>query len=415
MGEQAADDTMTPLHRVEVAVPVAAADGHAGDEVVQDEVVEHDEPRRPPERVEDPTVRVGVVADVVDGEIGAARRSLRAALHDLDRDVLPERREQQRRVVRDPRGLRGHRREVRDLHESSLAIARSQVTSPASAFPAAPNAAASSSWSRSQAAACPIAGASGATTSPVCAVVHDVERASGVGRRDHGLAREERLVRPHAEVLVDGRVEDRRARRVELREALRADAALEAHATVEPAVVGDRLEPLAVGAVGRDDDVEAGRCARPPEQEIDPLRAVEAARGEHESLGRRRAVRQRLGRMRKHLGVEAGRALEPPGDVRGRREQARRLREGDPVELLDLPAERAILGRRPELAEVGAVELVRLTELVDEPHALVRVADDVRRELRRDHDVDPAPVRLLEVEHSPEERLRQDAGARDTT
>ena len=115
--------------------------------------------------------------------------------------------------------------------------------------------------------------------------------------------------------------------------------------------------------------------------------------------------------MRKHLGVKAGRALEPAGDVRGGREQPRRLREGDPVELLHLPAERTILGRRPELPEIGAVELVRLAELVDEPHALLRVADDVRGELRPDDDVDPAPVRLLEVEHPPEERLREDAGA----
>ena len=115
--------------------------------------------------------------------------------------------------------------------------------------------------------------------------------------------------------------------------------------------------------------------------------------------------------MRQHLGDEARRALEPPGDVRGRREQTRRLAERDAVELLHLAAERPLLRRGAELAELGAVELVRLPELVHEPDALLGVADDVRGELRRDDHVDPAPVRLLEVEQAPEERLRQHARA----
>ena len=51
--------------------------------------------------------------------------------------------------------------------ESSLEIARSHVTSSAIAFPAEPNATASSACSRSQAAAFPISAGSGATTSPV--------------------------------------------------------------------------------------------------------------------------------------------------------------------------------------------------------------------------------------------------------
>ena len=42
VGEQAADDAVRPLHRVEVAVPVSLADGHARDQV-EDEVMEHDE------------------------------------------------------------------------------------------------------------------------------------------------------------------------------------------------------------------------------------------------------------------------------------------------------------------------------------------------------------------------------------
>ena len=136
---------MLALHRVEVPVAVASSDGDAGDEVVQHEVVEDDDAGSAAQRVEDPAVRVGVVADVVDGEVGSARRAFRTALDDVDVDVLAERRQQQCRVVGDPDCLRRHRREVGDLHASSLPIARSHVTSSATAFPAPPNAAASSS------------------------------------------------------------------------------------------------------------------------------------------------------------------------------------------------------------------------------------------------------------------------------
>ena len=60
-----------------------------------------------------------------------------------------------------------------------------------------------------------------------------------------------------------------------------------------------------------------------------------------------------------------------------------------------------------ELAEVGAVELVGLAELVHEPHALVRVPDRVRRELRRDQQVDLPPFDLVQVEQPPRESVRQ--------
>ena len=64
--EQAPDDPVLALHRVEVAVPVAPADRHPGDEVVEHEVVEHDDAGRASQGVDDPAVRVRVVADVVE-------------------------------------------------------------------------------------------------------------------------------------------------------------------------------------------------------------------------------------------------------------------------------------------------------------------------------------------------------------
>jgi hypothetical protein len=50
--------------------------------VVEDEVVEHDDASPPPERVHDPAVRLRVVADVVEGDVGPARRPLGASPDD---------------------------------------------------------------------------------------------------------------------------------------------------------------------------------------------------------------------------------------------------------------------------------------------------------------------------------------------
>ena len=113
--------------------------------------------------------------------------------------------------------------------------------------------------------------------------------------------------------------------------------------------------------------------------------------------------------MRQHLGREPGRALETAGDVRRCREEPRRLAERDAVESLHLPPQRALLRAGAELAELRPVELVGLTELVHEPDPLVAVTDDVRRELRRDDEVDRPAVRLVEVEHAPEECLGEHA------
>src|SRR5262249_51798525 len=62
-----------------------------------------------------------------------------------------------------------------------------------------------------------------------------------------------------------------------------------------------------------------------------------------------------------------------------------------------------------ELTELGAIELVRLPELVQEPDDLAWVAHRIRGELGRDHEVDRAAVRFLEVEQAPDESLAQHA------
>ena len=91
------------------AVLFAAIAAHAGDEMVEDEVVQDDEPGRPTKCVEDPVVRLGVVADVVDGKIRAAWWALCPALHDAHVETLAECRQEERGVVGDPGGFRRHR------------------------------------------------------------------------------------------------------------------------------------------------------------------------------------------------------------------------------------------------------------------------------------------------------------------
>jgi len=65
------------------------------------------------------------------------------------------------------------------------------------------------------------------------AVANDLERAAGIGRRDHGLLGQERLVRNHPEVLVDRRVVDGEAARVQVGEPLVVDATRELDLAVQ--------------------------------------------------------------------------------------------------------------------------------------------------------------------------------------
>ena len=216
------------------------------------------------------------------------------------------------------------------------------------------------------------------------------------------------------EVLVDRRVVDGEAARVEVGElAPRRPGPSKRTRPSRPRSRASSSSRSRSGPSPAITTSEPGIERRGLEQQVDPLRAVEPAHREDEV-----AVRRRSGTSSSCGGCGSTSATSPverssrPATLRGGREEPRRLAERDPVELLHLPAERAVLGRLAELAELGAVELVRLPELVHEPDALVRVADDVRRELRRDDEVDPPAVGLVEVEQPPEERLREHARAR---
>ena len=136
-------DAEVALHRVEVGAAVAAADRDPGDQVVEHELVQDDDARTVAERIDDPAVRLGVVADVVERDVRVRGPLPGLGDHDL-LDSLAERGQEQRRVVGDPRVGRRHRRVVGDLHESSASMQASQVIRSATAFPASPRARASS-------------------------------------------------------------------------------------------------------------------------------------------------------------------------------------------------------------------------------------------------------------------------------
>ena len=83
-------------------------------------------------------------------------------------------------------------------------------------------------------------------------------------------------------ILVDRRVVDGEAARIELRELVVSHSARELDLPVEPELPGDVLEAVLVGTVAGDDHLEAVPRRSCLEQEVDALGAVEAAHREDE-------------------------------------------------------------------------------------------------------------------------------------
>ena len=97
--------------------------------------------------------------------------------------------------------------------------------------------------------------------------------------------------------------------------------------------------------------------------------------------------------------------------VRSRRAEWPRRGQPDRAPALSVGSRGPRASRRTAPSSVP-IEVVRLAELVNEPHALVGVANEVGRKLRSDDDVDPLAVRLVEIEHPPQKRLREHARPR---
>ncbi len=109
VAEQPSGHAGLALHRREIRVTVLPPDRHSRDEMVDHPVVQDDDSRLPSQRVDDPRVRVRVVADVVERDVCAADRPRATRAHDLDLDELLERGQEQRRVVGDAGRIRRQR------------------------------------------------------------------------------------------------------------------------------------------------------------------------------------------------------------------------------------------------------------------------------------------------------------------
>ena len=68
-----------------------------------------------------------------------------------------------------------------------------------------------------------------------------------------------------------------------------------------------------------------------------------------------------------------------------------------------------------EVAIGGAGELVRGAVLMDQPRDLVRMTHEVRRKLRRDHEIDRTSVALAQIDQTPGGRMRRESRASGTT
>ena len=174
--------------------------------------------------------------------------------------------------------------------------------------------------------------------------MHDVERASGVGGGDDRLAGQERLVRAEPEVLVERRVVRREARCVETGQLGSVGAAREADTPADAAVACEAPQPVAVGAIADDDDLERGLERSRLDQQVDALGTVESVDREDEVPMTRVVVVEVLRRGPQHLGHEPRRALQAARHVPGDGETAGSPHRGrpdrDPAPSVAAPAPR---------------------------------------------------------------------------
>src|SRR6266545_2797733 len=109
--EQPAGQARVALECREIAALVLAPERQARHQMVEDEVVQHDDAGLVAKPLDDPAVRLGIVSDVVERDVAVR---LLPARSDVDLYSPPQRRQQERRVVGDARALRRHRAVVRD-------------------------------------------------------------------------------------------------------------------------------------------------------------------------------------------------------------------------------------------------------------------------------------------------------------
>ena len=247
-------------------------------------------------------------------------------------------------------------------------------------------------------------------------VRHELEDSPGIVRRHHGLAREERLHRDVAVVLVHGRVERRTAARRRGRAAprwRRSPRARRGRRAPRPSICFSssgpsgpspaitrraRLRHALHGVDEQGSPASGGRAA--------PRRGG-SRRTRRSGTGRGAAAEGRAPRPRARCSVSSRRATFFE-IVKTRRHSPRPRR----VHRANRLAHLAVLRRVAEGAELGPPEVVGLAVLVEEPRHLARVPDEIARELRGDHEIDANAVALLDVEQAPGEGLPRDLGHR---
>ena len=221
-------DARLALHRREIRVAVLPPDRHARDEMVDHEVVQDDDARPPAQRVDDPRVRVRVVADVVERR---RRRPptgrVRPGSHDLDLDEPLERRAAAAPSSRRCRDVLGGSGEKYATFTSG--DRREEPVDARVPRDGAARARARRGRARCASSVCPRSHAHARASvldarrddEPGLALVDDVERAAGVGRRQTGFSERNASYGTSPKSSFDGRVVDAEAARVEIGELAR--------------------------------------------------------------------------------------------------------------------------------------------------------------------------------------------------
>ena len=112
--------------------------------------------------------------------------------------------------------------------------------------------------------------------------------------------------------------------------------------------------------------------------------------------------------MIQRLGVQAIVAGQAAGGVAGVGEQAPALAEHLAIERDQPIAQPDVALDMLEIAVDGAGQLVAGPVLVDQPRHLVRMADEIRRELGADGQIDAGAVALAQVEEPPRRGVGED-------
>src|SRR5690348_9969835 len=118
--------------------------------------------------------------------------------------------------------------------------------------------------------------------------------------------------------------------------------------------------------------------------------------------------RRQSRRMVENAGFQSVVLLEPIRHRSGDRIQMPALAEHLGIETHDRVAQTDIRFAVPEIAVHSPAEFVRGPMLMEQPCDLVWMADEVRRELRGDDQIDFATVAFAQIEQPPRGRVREE-------